>query len=310
MSSWSPTQYKTTNWSAYNDSLKRRGSLSVWFDSEMVWGPPPSGKRGRQQSFRDAAIQACLTLKVLFGMPLRQTTGFVQSLLRLVELDWVVPDFSTLCRRQKTLNVSLPYRGGTGPLNLLIDSTGIKAEGEGEWNARKHGGPKRRIWRKIHIGIDEETLEVRAVEVTTSNVGDAPMLPELLNQIPADQTIGSVTADKAYDTRKCHEAIAARNANAVIPPRKNAKPWKPTSARAIARNEAVSASRYLGRTIWRRWSGYHRRNRVETKMHCVKLLGQSLMARDFDRQVAEIQIRVALLNRYTALGIPVTEVVD
>jgi hypothetical protein len=246
---------------------------------------------------------------VLFGMPLRQTTGFVQSLLRLIGLDWSVPDFSTLCRRQKTLHVSLPYRGGTGPLNLLIDSTGIKAEGEGEWNARKHGGPKRRIWRKIHIGIDEETLEVRAVEVTTSNIGDAPMLPQLLNQIPADQSIGSVTADGAYDTRKCHDAIAARNANAVIPPRKNAKPWKPTSAGAIARNEAVNASRYLGRAIWRRWSGYHRRSRVETKMHCVKLLGQGLMARDFDRQVAEIQIRVAVLNRYTALGIPVTEVV-
>ncbi len=237
--------------------------------------PPPSGKRGRQQNFSDAAIQACLTLKVLFGLPLRQTTGFVQSLLRLIGLDWSVPDFSTLCRRQKTLNVSLPYRGGTGPLNLLIDSTGIKAEGEGEWNARKHGGPKRRIWRKIHIGIDEETLEVRAVEVTTSNVGDAPMLPELLNQIPADQTIGSVTADGAYDTRRCHDVIAARNAHAVIPPRKNARPWKPSSAGAIARNEAVNASRYLGRAIWRRWSGYHRRSRVETKMHCVKLLGQS-----------------------------------
>jgi len=309
MSSWAPTKYKTTNWSAYNDSLKRRGSLSIWFDPEMVWVPPPSGRRGRQQSFSDAAIQACLTLKVLFGMPLRQTTGFVQSLLRLIGLDWSVPDFSTLCRRQKTLNVSLPYRGGTGPLNLLIDSTGIKAEGEGEWNARKHGGPKRRIWRKIHIGIDEETLEVRAIEVTTSNVGDAPMLPELLNQIPADQTIGSVTADGAYDTRRCHDVIAARNAHAVIPPRKNAKPWKPTSAGAIARNETVNASRYLGRAIWRRWSGYHRRSRVETKMNCVKLLGQSLMARDFDRQVAEIQIRVAVLNKYTALGIPVTEVV-
>ena len=309
MSSWAPTKYKTTNWSAYNDSLKRRGSLSIWFDPEMVWVPPPSGRRGRQQSFSDAAIQACLTLKVLFGMPLRQTTGFVQSLLRLIGLDWSVPDFSTLCRRQKTLNVSLPYRGGTGPLNLLIDSTGIKAEGEGEWNARKHGGPKRRIWRKIHIGIDEETLEVRAVEVTTSNVGDAPMLPELLNQIPADQTIRSVTADGAYDTRRCHDVIAARNAHAVIPPRKNAKPWKPNSAGAIARNEAVNASRYLGRAIWRRWSGYHRRSRVETKMHCVKLLGQSLMARDFDRQVAEIQIRVAVLNKYTALGLPVTEVV-
>ena len=203
--------------------------------------------------------------------------------------------------------MSLSYRGSTGPLNLLIDSTGIKAEGEGKWNARKHGGPKRRIWRKIHIGIDEETLEVRAVEITTNNIGDAPMLPELLNQIPPDQDIGSVTADGAYDTRKCHEAIAARDACAVIPPHENAKSWKPTSAGAIARNEAVSAQRYLGRTLWRRWSGYHRRSRVETKMHCVKLLGQSLMARDFERQVAEIHIRIAVLNRYTALGIPVTE---
>ena len=148
---------------------------------------------------------------------------------------------------------------------------------------------------------------MRAVEVTSSNVGDAPTLPELLGQIPPDQTIGSVTADGAYDTRKCHEAVAARDAHAVIPPRRNAKPWKPTSAGAIARNEAVRASRYLGRALWRKLSGYHRRSRVESKMHCVKLMGQRLMARDFDRQVAEIQIRIAVLNRYTALGIPVTE---
>jgi hypothetical protein len=148
---------------------------------------------------------------------------------------------------------------------------------------------------------------VRAVEVTGSNIGDAPMSPELLNQIPSGQDIGSVTADGAYDTRKCHEAIAARGAHAVIPPRKNAKSWKPTSDGAIARNDAVNAQRYLGRTVWRRWSGYHRRSRVETKMHCMKLLGQSLMARDFERQVAEIQIRIAVLNRYTALGIPITE---
>ncbi len=203
--------------------------------------------------------------------------------------------------------MTLPYRGGPGPLILLIDSTGIKAEGEGEWNARKHGGPKRRIWRKIHIGIDEETLEVRAVEFTTSNVGDAPMLPDLLDQIQPEQKLGSDTADGAYDTRKCHEAIAARDAHAMIPPRKNAKPWKPTSAGATARNEAVNAQRYLDRTLWRRWSGDHRQSRVETKMHCIKLLGQSLKARDFERQVAEIQVRIAVLNRYTALGIPVTE---
>jgi len=157
-------------------------------------------------------------------MPLRHTTAFVQSLLRLTGLHWAVPDFRTLCRRQKTLNVGLPFRGSTGPLNLLIDSTGIKAAGEGEWNAREHGGAKPRIWRKIHIAIDEETLEVRAVEVTSSNVGDAPMLPELLDQIPPDQNLGSVTADGSYDTRKCYETIAARGACAIIPPRKNAKP--------------------------------------------------------------------------------------
>lgn len=151
MSSWASTKYKTTNWSAYNEALRQRGSLTIWFDPGMEWKPPPTGKRGRHPSFNDAAIQTCLTMKVLFGMPLRQTTGFVQSLLQLVGLDWTVPDFSTLCRRQRTLNVAIPYRGGAGPLNLLIDSTGIKSEGEGEWNARKHGGPERRIWRKIHI---------------------------------------------------------------------------------------------------------------------------------------------------------------
>jgi hypothetical protein len=214
----SPT-YKTTNWAAYNEALKRRGSLTIWFDPEMDWDAKPSGKRGRSQTFSDAAIQTCLTMKVLFGMALRQTTGFVGSLLRLTGLDWDVPNFSTICRRQKTPAVNIPYRGAKGPLHLLIDSTGIKVEGEGEWNARKHGGPKRRVWRKIHIGIDEQTLEIRAVEITGSNTGDAPMLPNLLNQIPHDQEIGSVTVDGAYDTRRCHNAIAERGAAAVIPPR-------------------------------------------------------------------------------------------
>lgn len=310
MSSWIPTKYRTRNWAEYNLSLKQRGSLSIWFDPQMAWEAEASGLRGRQQTYSDAAIQACLTLKVLFSLPLRQTTGFVESLLRLVGLDWAVPDFSTLCRRQRTLTVALPYRGSAGPLHLLIDSTGIKAEGEGEWNARKHGGSKRRLWRKIHIGIDEQTLEIRAIEATSSSIGDAPVLPDLINQIPPDEEIGSVTADGAYDTRKCHDAIAARNAHAVIPPRKNAKLWKPDTPGARARNEAVRSSKYLGRALWRQLSGYHRRSRVETKMHCVKLLGQRLSARDFDRQVAEIQIRAAILNGFTALGIPRTEAVD
>ena len=147
------------------------------------------------------------------------------------------------------------------------------------------------------------------------------MLPDLLCQISPDQEIASVTADGAYDTPKCHDAIAERGPHAVIPPRKNAKPWKAVTAGALAivlgpmadngspRNEALRASKYLGRALWRRWSGDHRRSRVETKMHCVKLPGQRLMARDIDRQVAEFQVRAAVLNGFTALGIPVTNVV-
>jgi len=304
-----PPAYKTRNWPSYNDALKRRGSLMIWFDPAMTWEAAPTGKRGRQPVYSDAAIQACLTMKVLFGLPLRQTTGFVESLLQLAGVDWAVPDFSTLSRRQRTLKVSIPYRGSGGLLHLLVDSTGIKVEGEGEWNARKHGGAKRRVWRKVHIGIDEETLEIRAVEFTTSDVGDAPMLPELLDQIPPEQEIGSVTGDGAFDTRKCHDAIAARGAAAIIPTRKNAKPWKPDTAGALARNEILRTSKRIGRAIWRRWSGYHRRSRVETKMHCIKLLGQRLAARDFDRQVAEFQVRVAILNGFTALGIPDTQAI-
>ena len=156
-----------------------------------------------------------------------------------------------------------------------VDGTGIKVESEGEWNARKHGGSKRRVWRKIHIGIDEQTLEIRAAEFTSSEIGDAPMLPELFDQIPPVREIASVTADGAFDTRKCQDAIAARGAAAIIPHRNNAKPCKPDTAGALARNEILRTMKRVGRSIWRRWSGYHRRSRAEIKMHCIKLLGSS-----------------------------------
>ena len=282
MSRPAKTTYKTINWYSYNQALKQRGSLIVWFDPSMQWGAVLSGRRGRQ------------------------TTGFVASLLKLFGLDWSVPNFSTLSRCEKTLDVVVPYRGSKGPLHLLVDSTGIKVGGEGEWHTRKHGGSRRRVWCKIHLGIDEETLEIRAIEVTSSNVGDAPMLPDLLARITVEEEIATVTADGAYDTRACHDAVAACDAAAIIPPRRNARPWKPDTAGARARNEILRASKHLGRALWWNSSGYHRRSRVETKMNCVKLLGQRLMSRDLDRQVAEVQIRAAVLNRFTALGIPMT----
>ncbi|MDP1541309.1 MAG: IS5 family transposase [Moraxellaceae bacterium] len=137
-------------------------------------------------------------------------------------------------------------------------------------------------------------------------VGDAPMLPELLTQIPATEAVATVSGDGAYDTKACHAAIAARGAAAVIPTRKNAQTWKGSSAGVEARNETLRSTRHLGRTIWKKWSGYHRRSLVETKMGCFKLLGERVMARDFDRQVTELQVRAAILNQFTRLGTPHT----
>ncbi len=300
------TRYKTTNWAAYNAALKTRGSLTIWLDKEMLWYAPASGKRGRQQTFTDAAIEVCLSIKCLFGLALRQSLGLVQSLLRLAGLDWRVPDFSTISRRQKTLQVQLPYRPSATALDLLVDSTGIKFLGEGEWKRKKHGAEYRRQWRKVHLGIDAHTLEIRAIEVTDNSVGDAPMLPELLAQIPQGEPVASVSGDGAYDTRACHAAIAQRGAAAIIPPRKNAQLWTSASAGAKVRNDAVQACKRLGWRIWKRWSGYHRRSLVETKMHCFKRLGERVMARTFERQVTELHVRVALLNRFTQLGRPMT----
>jgi len=192
----------------------------------MCWHGSASGKRGRSQKYSEAAIQFCLTIKSLFNLALRQAMGMAQSLLELAGLDWQVPDFSTVSRRQKILSVTIGAHPTTTGLHLLVDSTGIKMLGEGEWKTRKHGADYRRQWRKVHLGIDAATLEIRAIEVIDNATGDAPILPCLLNEIAEDETIASVSGDGAYDTKACHEAIAQRGAQAIIPTRRNAKPWK------------------------------------------------------------------------------------
>lgn len=185
----------------------------------------------------------------------------------------------------------------------------MKFLGQGEWKRmkrNKHGAVYRRQWRKVHPGIDAQTLEIRAIEVTDNSVGDAPMLPELLGQIPPYEAVARVSGDGAYDTKACHAAIIERGAQAMIPPRKNAQLWTVNLAGVLARNEALHACHRLGHSIWKKWSGYHRRNLVETKMHCFKRLCERVMARTFELQVVELHVRVALLNRLTQLGRPTT----
>ena len=251
----------------------------------------------------------------------------VASLLQMANLDWAVPDYTTLCRRQKTLAVQIPYRRADGPLNLLVaiepanttgsrePARGIKLLGEGEWQAGKHGIQGRRQWRKVHLAMAPATSDIQAVKFTSNSDGDSPVLPELLDQIPDGEEIGTVTADGTSDTRRCHTAIIARQATAIIPIRKNGRPWKEDCPAACARSETLRATRHYGRANWNRWTGYHVRSRIEAKMPSqvslgpmaldlldLKALGDRISARDPDRQTAEIQIRVALMNRLNALG--------
>ena len=185
------------------------------------------------------------------------------SLLTLAGLDGPVPDYSTLCRRQGTVTLPIPCRRSGSPLDLPADSTGVKRRGEGEWQVRRHGASRRRQGRKVHLASDAETSEVRAVAFTSSREGDSPVLPDLLAQIPSDPAIGTVTADGADDTRRCHTAIVERGATAIIPIRRTGRAWKEDGPAARARNETLRASKRFGRTLWKRWSGDHARRRIE-----------------------------------------------
>jgi IS5 family transposase len=185
----------------------------------------PKGKHGRNQTYSDTAIQCCLMIKSLFRLSLRMVTGFVQSLIKLCGLDWTAPDYTTLCRRQKHIDIVISYQKSSDGLHLLVDSTGLKFLGEGEWKRKKHGPEYRRQWRKLHIGIDAETFKYAQFS-SLQIMSDSQVLGDLLDQIPQDEQIDSVYTDGAYDTKQCRQVIADRQAHAVIPPRKNAKPGK------------------------------------------------------------------------------------
>lgn len=218
-----PKIYRTTNWSPYNQALINRGNLPIWFDPNTQWYAELNGKQGHNPTYSDAAIQCCLMIKSLFRLTLRMVTGFVRSLIKLSGLDWTAPDYSNLCCRQRHIDIAISYQKSNGGLYLLVDSTGLKFLGEGEWKRKKHQPEYRRRWRKLHIGIDAETLQIQAVQLTANKVGDSQVLGDLLGQIPPDERIDSVYTDGAYDTKRCRQLVADRNVNVIIPPRKNAK---------------------------------------------------------------------------------------
>ena len=196
-----PKIYRTLNWFTYNRALINRGNIAIWFDPKTQWDTQANGKQGRNQTYSDAAIQCCLMIKSLFRLSLRMVTGFVKSLIKLCGLDWAAPDYSTICRRQKHIDIAISYQKSSGGLHLLVDSTGLKFLGEGEWKRKKHQPEYRRQWRKLHIGIDAKTMQIRAIQLTTNNVSDSQVIGDLLDQIPQDEQIDSIYTDGAYNTK-------------------------------------------------------------------------------------------------------------
>lgn len=267
--------------------------------------PDAEPTRGRPRLYSDALIQALLGLKTVLRLPLRALQGFAQSLPELAFATLPVPNYTTLSRRAQTLDVQLPVMGNGKPLHLVVDSTGVKVYGEGEWKVRQHGCSKRRTWRKVHLVLDANTGQVRAALMTHQDVADGDVPAELLDQIPDDERLDVIGGDGAYDTKPCHAAIAARGATPSIPPREGAAHWPASTPGARWRNDTVDVIAQVGRREWKKDSGYHRRSLAENAMYRFKTLtGNRLWARHTDSQVTEVAIRVGVINRMADLARP------
>jgi IS5 family transposase len=300
--------YHLRNWSQYNKALVRRGSLTLWLSDEIIsqWRETKqSGKRGAPRIYTDTAILCMATLEEVYHLPLRATQGLMLSVIKLLGIKLAVPDYTTLCRRRRSLEVALPRRKKQEPLHLVVDSTGIKVYGEGEWKVRQHGYTRRRTWRKLHIAVDEATCEFVAVVVSTNSFKDSQLLPDLLAQV--DDELSQVSADGAYDSRNCYDVIRERKARAAIPPQKRAHIWQHGNSKAERhiRDENLRQIRRVGRAAWKRESNYHRRSLAETQVFRVKMIfGERVGARSFEGQAAQLLVRCAALNRMTHLGMP------
>ena len=300
--------YRIRNWSEYNASLKKRGSLTVWVSPGAVenWTTHElTGEQGASPTYTDLAIETMATVQGIYGLAGRQTQGFLQSVFELMKLDLTVPDHSTLSRRRRRLTITLPVKDWSRSRHLVIDSTGVKVYGEGEWKVRQHGVGKRRTWRKLHFCVDEATLEIVSVVASTNDVSDAEALSDLLQDVPG--TIEQVSADGAYDQRKCYDTLNKHGAKAAIPPRKGAKIWRHANSRAErhVRDENLRRIRKIGRKEWKRESNYHRRSLAETQVFRFKtIFGDRLQTRQIDNQFKELMLKSAILNRMTHLGMP------
>jgi hypothetical protein len=300
--------YRVKNWPEYEQALRKRSSLTFWWPQDMAknWRYAGAKQRGRPLAYSDQAIELVLTFKELFHLTHRGAEGFMRSLLGLLKIHVAVPDHSTLSRRSRCLRVKLP-RTVSGPLHLVLDSTGLKVFGEGEWKVRKFGYARHRTWRKLHVGLDPDSGEIQAVALTTNSLSDAATAEGLLAQIEAH--LLSCTADGAYDKRRVYQALQRHSPGVrmLIPPRQDAHIWQHGNSKQVRlqRDENLRYIRQHGRRQWKRKCGYHKRSLAENLMFRLKtIFGDRLSARRLDTQVTQALIRCRALNQMTHLAMP------
>lgn len=298
-------KYKVTNWPEYNQALRRRGDITIWFTDEAItgWRPAKTGARGRPQEYSDVAIETAVFIRQVFHLPLRQTEGFMSSLALILKADISIPDFSCISKRSIELPRHVLSKAMEPGSLVIVDSTGLKVYGKDEWHQEKHDVPARRTWRKLHLAIDENH-QVLACELTTPDIGDPTAVPDLLDQIttPFETFLG----DGAYDGDPVSQAVLDKqpDARVVIPPHKTAVC---SHAGDSQRDHHIQTIALEGRIAWQRKTGYNLRSHVELAMQRYKrIVGYIMKARALPQQKTEAWISASALNRMTYLGMPVS----
>lgn len=304
-------QYKVRNWSEYNESLKKRGSLSLWISEDAIekWNSPKDPHFiGAPQQYSDDAILCMMELKVVYRMPYRQLIGLVLSIFVFIKIALKVPHFTTVATRAKLLGKHFKRLSKACPKDLVFDSSGFKIYGEGEWTVRQHGKQKRRRWKKFHIGVCPHTHEVIVAEVTDLETADCEIGPELLKKAP--QSVERAAGDGAYDTENCYKAAHDKGQKLIVPPREGAvfnesdEPWM------LARNNAICQIIGLGNneeamSLWKKLVGYHMRSLVETAFSRFKgIFGPKLFSKNVDNQYVELMLKAQVMNKMTQQGMP------
>lgn len=290
---------KKKDWKAYNAALERRGSLTLFLDEEVIaaWhATSKTGMRGCPATYSDAAYAACYSFQMLYSMPLRQTRGFINSLMNLMNTGLEAPSIASLSERRSHVTVEPVSYDAAGPLTLILDATGFKTVGAGDWQVDKHGSAKtaRRRYRKLHIGTDADTGQIVSFRVTDSSVADIKAMPGLIEDAIERRDLAELIADGAYDSNATYELVGDyHGAKTTV-----RLPWNAAKGNHADRDESRRVQNWLGRDGWRKRYDYGRRSRIEGTMSCLKRLAPRLATRNADAQEAELRTLIGMANKF------------